>query len=183
MHRFAFVALVAFAACAGSPPAPPTPIVPLGEPAPPVDLSRDQGQRAAADRSAPVPAPAPAPVTPGGGGGGGDTSVTFRTVTELVPPPAAEPAATGWSSGQEVDGGSAGRYVVDPYPYGYPYSYGYPYGYYHGTRRHRETWFPVGTVVGLGVGSAIGRHNGHRGRGAWIGGSVGLLFDMHRWWR
>jgi len=50
-------------------------------------------------------------------------------------------------------------------------------------RRHREPWFPVNTAVGAGVGAIIGHQSGRRGRGALIGGSVGLLLDMTRWLR
>lgn len=49
-------------------------------------------------------------------------------------------------------------------------------------RARRGGWFPVNTLVGAGVGAAIGRHNGRTARGAWIGAHTGLLFDLARWW-
>lgn len=51
---------------------------------------------------------------------------------------------------------------------------------YWRVRRSREIWFPIDTVIGAGIGSAIGRHGRHRWRGAWIGGGIGLMFDLHR---
>lgn len=44
-------------------------------------------------------------------------------------------------------------------------------------RRSRGT-FPLHTALGAGVGAIIGHQHGRRGRGAWIGGGVGLLFDL-----
>lgn len=67
--------------------------------------------------------------------------------------------------------------VRAPYdPYWYQYDYG---GYYAPRSRNyrRHNTFPLGTALGAGIGAVIGHQSGHRGRGAWIGGSVGLLFD------
>lgn len=165
MRSLPFVFVAMFGACAGSPDGLRTPVVPLGEPAPAVDLTKDQGQRAAADRSPPVPVAEP--------GRGGDTSVSYRTVTQIVETPAVAPGEPTWSSGQGLPGN-----VGDP-----PAS-GEVQGYspYYGSRQDREPWFPVGTLVGMGVGSAIGHHHGNQGEGAWIGASIGMLFDLHRVW-
>ena len=53
----------------------------------------------------------------------------------------------------------------------------------YGRRRWHEPVFPVNTLVGAGIGAAIGHQSHHRNRGALIGGSVGLLFDLARWSR
>jgi len=79
--------------------------------------------------------------------------------------------------------------AVEPPPdpnwrqYGYGYDYGYDYRYGHGYRAYpRGPTFPIHTAIGAGIGAAIGRRSGHRHRGAWIGGSIGFLFDLaHRW--
>lgn len=43
--------------------------------------------------------------------------------------------------------------------------------------------FPVNTAIGAGIGAIIGHRRGGRGRGALIGGGIGLLFDLGRWSR
>lgn len=48
-------------------------------------------------------------------------------------------------------------------------------------RPSRGSQFPVNTVVGAGLGAIIGHQRGRRDRGALIGGSIGLLFDLNRW--
>ncbi len=144
-----------------------TPVMPLAaRAAPTVEVERDVPRRADADRSPPTVVDG-APVI-------SQPSVTYRTVTQLVEVPSRD------QDGGDVDAYRVDPYRVDPY-YGAPYYYDYEPRYYYGHRRHRETTFPVGTLVGAGVGAAIGRHNGHRGRGAWIGGGIGLLLDLNRW--
>ena len=63
-------------------------------------------------------------------------------------------------------------------PYYYGGYYGRPYEY----RSHRSTTFPLHTALGAGLGAVIGHQSGHRGRGAWIGGGLGLLFDLNSRW-
>lgn len=71
-------------------------------------------------------------------------------------------------------------YVDRPVSYSRTYSYDRP-GYYE---RRRESSFPWATAWGAGIGAVIGNQNHHHaGRGAWIGGSIGLLFDIARWHR
>lgn len=53
-----------------------------------------------------------------------------------------------------------------------------PYGYYG--RPYRRSTFPINTAIGAGVGAIIGHQRGRRGRGALIGGGIGLLFDTLR---
>jgi hypothetical protein len=66
-----------------------------------------------------------------------------------------------------------------------PYGYGYEPGYRE--RHERELLFPVNTLVGIGLGAAFDHHHHHRHHGhhhgAWIGGGIGLLLDLHRVWR
>lgn len=152
------VALVAvvLGACAGSPSLR-TPVVPLGAPLPVVDPDKDRGPLAGADRS-PAPRPVEPPVET-------RAAVTYRTVTQVVDRPAAAPAP------EEVPLSSE---VVPP-----PAWEGYDR--YYGSRRDREGWFPVGTIVGTGLGAAIGGH-GHHAEGAWVGGTIGMMFDLTRWW-
>ena len=160
------LALLAFAACSAPRHLDLLPQVPpLASEGPRADLERDAGKRASTDLSPPLPMPAE-PVEFGGG------SVTYRTVVEVQeapPPPAPEPEY------RYVD-----RYVsVDDYGYRGGVGYGYGgYGY-----RRRGPWFPINTAVGAGLGAIIGHQSGRRGRGAWIGGGVGLLLDLNRrWW-
>lgn len=68
-----------------------------------------------------------------------------------------------------------------PVAYGYdlrgePLFYpAYPY-------RRYQTPFPVNTVIGAGLGAMLGHHgSGHHYEGAWIGGALGFLGDLHRW--
>ena len=59
--------------------------------------------------------------------------------------------------------------------------YADPYARGYCEPRCREPWFPVGTAVGAGIGAVIGEvSNGHATDGAWIGGGIGLLFDLGR---
>ncbi|MFY9342064.1 MAG: glycine zipper family protein [Planctomycetota bacterium] len=158
MRTVHFAAILLLAACASPPRPERAPAVPLGPPTAPVTDLRD-GLRSDADRS---PRPAPPAEVPASSA----ATVTWRTVTETieVPAPAPEPLPANehadWPRGHVYD---------DPY--------------WRVRHRSRGYWFPVGTVVGAGVGSVIGRHHGHRGRGAWIGGSVGFIWDLHRLWR
>ena len=64
------------------------------------------------------------------------------------------------------------------------YADGYYQPYYYGSyqRRSHYSSFPLNTALGAGVGAIIGHQSGHRGRGAWIGGGLGLLFDLNSRW-
>ena len=66
-------------------------------------------------------------------------------------------------------------YVNDDRRYRYPH-----YDPYY-RPRYRHSTFPINTALGAGIGAIIGHQDGHRGRGAWIGGSIGYLFDAARW--
>jgi hypothetical protein len=155
-------------ACAGSPEGPMrTGVVPLG-PKPETEVKKDDGKRAAEDQTPPVIGMGPeAPAEPG-------FEVSYRTVTQIVePPPAPASPAAAWSSGtSEPEYQLAG---------GYPYALVPAYE----PRRERETWFPYGTAIGIGIGAAFDHHHGHHGHhhhgGAWLGGTLGLMFDLARW--
>ena len=54
---------------------------------------------------------------------------------------------------------------------------------WHEPRWQRRSAFPINTLLGAGVGAIIGHQSGRRDRGALIGGGVGLLLDLPRWWR
>jgi len=79
-------------------------------------------------------------------------------------------------------GGYYDPYYYEPYSYR-PYYYG-AYGHYgsYGNRSYRHTTFPVHTALGAGIGAIVGHQSGHRGRGAWIGGGLGLLMDLGSRW-
>jgi hypothetical protein len=134
----------------------PVPLLQLEHPK--ADMSRDAGARADADRSPSLPS-MPGPALTGEG-----APVSFRSVVQVVEVPVA--SATNWDGN-----GVQGSYAADPQP-GVPTS---------STRSRRGGWFPMGTVVGAGIGAVIGNQSGNRGRGAFIGSNVGLLFDMARW--
>jgi Glycine-zipper domain len=133
-------------------------VPPMTASTPPADLERDAGQRAAADRSPSRPMTEMPTMN--------ETTVAFRSVVEVVEVP--QPVAA--DPGDQPQA----RYYYDNWqPEGDRYRY----------RERRAGWFPVGTVVGAGVGAVIGNQSGRRGRGAWIGGGLGLLFDLNRtWW-
>lgn len=88
------------------------------------------------------------------------TDVVYRTFTRIVEVPV------------EVE-----RVVHESEPAPVVYQ-----SYDYERRARRGGWFPINTLVGAGVGAAIGRHNGRTARGAWIGAHTGLLFDLARWW-
>jgi len=77
------------------------------------------------------------------------------------------------------------RYVMrqQPVPYGYDVRgepvFAYPAHHYH----PYETPFPVNTVLGAGIGAIIGHQSHHQAQGAWIGGAIGFLADLGRWYR
>lgn len=78
------------------------------------------------------------------------------------------------------------RYVYERRSYDRPYysydPYYYDRSYYYG--RRYESSFPWYTAWGAGLGAVIGNQNHHHaGRGAWIGGGIGLLLDIARWHR
>jgi hypothetical protein len=136
-------------------------VPPTGTEAPRADLSRDAGQRAAADRSpsrpmAELPTMNETPMI--------ETTVAFRSVVEVVEVPQPVAADPG-------DAAQARYYHDDWQPERYRY------------QERRRGFFPVGTAVGAGVGAVIGNQSGRRGRGAAIGAGLGLLFDITRaWW-
>lgn len=168
MRQIAFAAVLTFAACAAPHVAERTAAVPLGAAVPKADLAKDQGLRAAADRSAPLPESATPSLA------SSVASVSYRTVTEVVETPAPQPVAE-----------TAPGYAYDT-SYAGAGGYYYPYA---PVRRYREPWFPVGTVVGASIGAAFDHGHWHHGRGHWhgngalIGGGIGLLFDLPRLWR
>lgn len=147
--------LCLFAACAAAPTVARVPQVPpLAIDVPQADLSRTVGQRADADQRAAPPAVDAAP--------GVRTEVVHRTFTQVVE----VPVEVEVERPVEVHAGEPAR----------TWSYDYE------RHRRRGTWFPVHTVIGAGIGAAIGRHHGHTRRGIWIGAHTGLLFDAARWW-
>lgn len=176
MNHLTCCGMLLLAACAAPRAVERSAAVPLGEPVRQVDVTKDQGRRASADRSAPAPmAETAMPVSSMAPAGvGGDSGVTYRTVTQIVEVPAAAPVA------------AAPAETPGTWSSGYAYDHGYDERYYR-PRREREPWFPVNTVVGLGIGASIDHHRWHHGhhghRGAWIGGGFGLLLDLHRLWR
>ena len=80
-----------------------------------------------------------------------------------------------------ADAGRISQVVSDPRydPYYQPY---YRYGPRYESPPSRGTTFPLNTAVGAGIGAIIGHQSGHRGQGAWIGGSLGLLMDLSSHW-
>ena len=93
---------------------------------------------------------------------------TYRTITEEVEvlveiEPAQPSAAVGADSRQHYS-------TYDDYLYNR-----------RAYRSSRSSRFPVNTVVGAGLGAIFGHQRGRRDRGALIGGSIGLLFDLSRW--
>lgn len=128
---------------------------------PRADLERDAGKRAAADLSPPLPSSAFAgPVALP------EAAPGWRSLVESAETPAYEPMPP------------SGR-AAAPYPVYVDWYDAVPRGRSH----WREPVFPVNTVVGAGIGAVIGHQSHHRNRGALIGGSVGLLFDLARWSR
>ena len=101
--------------------------------------------------------------------------------TSQAAPPPVEEAPQYAPQGQQpvvVD-----RYTVrEPLPYGYDI-HGEPV-YVYPSRHYRpyETPFPVNTVLGAGIGAIIGHQSHHQAQGAWIGGAVGFLSDLARWY-
>lgn len=174
--------LVAFGCAAGAhvPRAEVVPPLPIS--APQVDAARDHGPRTEADRSPPTTSARPDyPATPSVGE---SSQPVYRTVVHTVEVPVevesqaavAAPSGDGWR--------------VSAYPYYGAYSGGYCsydpyYGGYYGPRRNRGSTFPINTAVGAGIGAIVGNQRWRHGagRGALIGGGIGLLFDLHRWLR
>lgn len=153
------MSVAALAGCAAPKPLPRVPQVPPVAAAVPVAVI-EPALRAAADRSPPSPrAPTPAflPVQ----------EPVYRTVTRVVEVPVAAPEPPA----PEV------RYEYVGYPDAVDRGYRY--------HRPRDTWFPVNTVVGAGIGAVIGNQRSRRwrDRGALIGASYGLLFDLPHWLR
>lgn len=161
-------ALVLVAACTAPPQVGRAPLVPpLDQEMPKADLGRDRGTRAAADLSPPVQmheAELPSRLR--------ELPPTYRTVVHVVETPVYVEVPP---AGDVADEGS------------YTPRYAEYVGYYRDVdrrhRRWREPFFPVHTAVGAGIGAIIGHQSGHRGRGALIGGSIGLARDLGRWWR
>lgn len=153
--RSAFFSILALsAACASAPTVGRAPLVPpLAASAPVADL--EPKLLADADRSAPV---------------GESVRVGFveappmhGTIVEYVDEPNSGNGPASLPV-QYVDGGEWRYYERE-------------------ARRHREPFFPINTAVGVGVGAVIGNQSRHRGRGALIGGSLGLMLDLARWLR
>ncbi len=106
--------------------------------------------------------------------------------SQAAPPPVApenEAAAQGYPQ-QAQQPVVVDRYTVQqPAPYGYDI-HGEPVYVYPSPRyRPYETPFPVNTVLGAGIGAIIGNQSHHHAaQGAWIGGAVGFLADLTRWY-
>ncbi len=151
------------AACAAPAPLVRAPQVPpLGVDVPKADLAREQSPRASSDTSPSVASIEPSPPFTQ------FTAPTYRTVVHYVEVPTVAPESTNSTVGE----------VASNYDYSAYVDY-----YRRDGHRWRGPYFPVNTFVGAGVGALIGRHSHHRGRGALIGGSIGLLLDIGRWWR
>ena len=74
-------------------------------------------------------------------------------------------------------------YYGSYYGYGGYGSYGGAYYGYGAPWRSRGPGFPINTALGAGIGAIIGNQSGRSGRGALIGGGVGLLLDLPRLFR
>lgn len=152
--------LVLFAAACAAPPRPQrSAVVPLGnDQAPPSAVALEPRARTVSDRSPPRPEAelpsADAVLGRWQRAASADDQAAWRDEGQAAATATGEPAAT-----------------VGYDPYQDPY---------WRVRRSHEIWFPIDTVIGAGIGSAIARHGRHRWRGAWIGGSIGLMFDLHR---
>lgn len=142
---------------------------PLSIEVPTADPSREPAVRAAADVSPPERAAAewtPSPMR--------ETAPTYRTVVHVVEVPVEAPVRVqAWA---------------DTQPQSSPYDPSYDawvdaYRYQDSRRRWREPFFPINTALGAGVGAIIGHQSHRRGRGALIGGGLGLLLDLDRWFR
>lgn len=174
MRAFTMLAVAAMAAACASPePLPRAQLAPPLQLAAPVDLAGEQeadAGRADRDQSPPVRGTAR---NQGFDGDGNDLAPsTYRTVIETVE---VEVPVEVVASNPQL--GSAGPEVRRYSTYD---DYLYQRRAY---RAGRPTRFPVNTAIGAGVGAIIGNQRGHRGRGALIGGGVGLLFDLNRWTR
>ncbi len=178
-RRLLTLVFLSAAACSAGRPFERVPLVPpLAIEQPKVDLSRDTGSRAAADRSASEPIAEPVQRA----GETASSGAVYRSVVHIVETPVyVEPQ-------QQDPSRSAGYYVGDDWQAGYAPRYGGYYSgyyddrYYHGDHG-RSGYFPVNTLIGASIGAAIGNRHGHSGRGALIGGGIGSLLDLPRWWR
>jgi len=161
---------LSFGACASNPlprqplaPAPSPDVRPVVEE---VRVRTDAVERGAAQpttpEQAPQPEPQPNPARPSGTAYQESRyeGPRYRTVVETVEVPVE-------------------RYVPVAAQPGYDRYDAYVDGYRSGRRQPNP--FPINTAIGAGVGAIIGHQSGHRGRGAWIGSGVGLLFDIGRW--
>lgn len=155
-----------------------TPLVPpIDGEAPKADFSRDQRVLAASDAQ-----PTVASGGERGDSAGGSLPIsngfappTYRTVVHIVEAPVFVESPTVVTTDYAAPDDHAG-YGPRGY-YGYYGRDGYPYV------TARRPFFPIHTAVGAGIGAVIGHQSGRRHRGAWIGGSVGLMMDLGRWWR
>lgn len=143
----------------------------------PVDPARDQAPRTESDRSPPTTSARPEFVAPSSFAA--PSPPVYRTVVQTVEVPVE--VATRTATADDGWDGYAGAPYRQSY---YPGYYGGYYGYY-GPGGYREPAFPINTAIGAGIGAIIGNQNGRRarGRGALIGGGIGLLFDLERWLR
>jgi len=162
-----WLACALLAGCASTPTSTRMPLVP------PLDIdvpvaAPEPRVRADSDRSPPLPPPAPADeLEQPGATDGADVHLRDRVIVQTI-----EVEVPVYRDRPQFDDGQ------DFVSYGYSPAprYGYP------TWRRRST-FPINTAIGAGVGAIIGHQRGRRDRGALIGGSVGLMFDLMRGWR
>jgi hypothetical protein len=167
------VALMA-ASCTSPQPLPRARLAPPPQERAPVVFAEQveaEAARSNRDRSPPLPHASRRAMA---GDPAGDELPAYRTVTEFVEVPV-EDLSIAYSerapdSSAEIP---AVRYsTYDDY-----------LSYRRNGRLRQPNRFPVNTAIGAGIGAIIGHRRGGRGRGALIGGGIGLLFDLGRWSR
>ncbi|MFO1076723.1 MAG: hypothetical protein U1E73_03245 [Planctomycetota bacterium] len=134
----------------------------------------------------PVPIAAPAAVAPATLPAHDEAATQKWLETEIErakreePPPPPPPEAT---AERAYYASSAEWHATanDPYDDG-RYGYRGAYRYHSYDRRIGVGTFPANTILGAGIGAIVGNQHGHRGRGAWIGGSIGFLLDQCARW-
>ncbi len=151
MRSLSLIFVALFAACGGPAWVQRTPVLLPGPTQAPVDVTREGRVLAAADRSRPVATPVE-PLQASGG-----TTITYRTVTQIVEKPV------------EVV-----REVPAPV-YQYDDRYSLERAYHDSCS---QPFVPVNTIIGTGMGALIGDASGNAADGAWIGAGIGLMLDL-----